>query len=125
MDQNSNPPGAEPSSPGDLPNPGPADTPVATHHLENVKVGNHSVQLLVSTHLQVYDASEVEAGEDSWQVIGAWEPSTASELTQILSQRSTTRAAAPSSDKQPRFGASYGAGKTLGMNAKQNPDAAK
>jgi len=122
MDQNFSPPGTDPSSPPNLPAAELADTPVATHHLENVKVGSRSVQLLVSTHRQVYNATEVEAGEDAWQVIGAWEPSTASELTQILSQRSTTPAAVPSSAQSQRFG---GPGQTLRSTAKHSSDAAK
>lgn len=117
------PPHARSSTPTELPNLG-ADTSRPTHHLEKIKVGNHGVQLLVSTKDHLYDANDVEAGEDSWQVIGAWEDSTVSELTQILSQRSTTGAPAQTS-AQSRFGAGYGVGNTLGTTTKQSSDTAK
>ena len=45
------------------------------------------MQLLVSTKDHLYDAENVEAGHQSWQVIGAWEEGSVQELGKILSQR--------------------------------------
>lgn len=102
------------------PPPAEADSSLPTHHLENIKAGNFSVQLLVSTRNQLYNAKDVEAGEDSWQVIGCWEDGSVSELTQMLSQQSATRSSALS-----RFSGGYGAGKTLGTFPKQSPGTSK
>ena len=46
-----------------------APTSLPTHRFENIKAGNNSVQLLVSTNNHLYQANVVEAGEQSWQVI--------------------------------------------------------
>lgn len=94
-----------------------------THHLAKIKVGNHGVQLLVSTKEHVYEASEVEAGEESWQVIGAWSEDSVPELRQILSQRSTTIQSKGQSLGPARFGGGYGTGKKLGVTPQENPDA--
>ncbi|KEY73244.1 hypothetical protein S7711_10157 [Stachybotrys chartarum IBT 7711] len=86
-----------------------------THYLEKIKVGNHGVQLLVSTKDHLYNANDVEAGESSWQVIGAWEDSSVSELTQMLSQRSAMASrTSEQTTGQMRYGAGYGTGKKLG-----------
>ncbi|KAK2589594.1 hypothetical protein QQS21_012725 [Conoideocrella luteorostrata] len=63
----------------------PADLP--THRLNDIKAGDHSVQLLVSTKDHLYDAESVEAGTDSWQVIGAWGETSVPELSKMLSNR--------------------------------------
>lgn len=117
-------PDADSLTPVDLTDPV-ADPSLPTHHLQNIKAGHHSVQLLVSTKDHLYEANDVEAGEDSWQVIGSWGDASVSELTQILSQRSTTQQPSASSSAQSRFGGGYGAGKTLGKISKQTSDAEK
>jgi hypothetical protein len=85
-----------------------------THHLEGIKVGENSVQLLVSTKDHLYDAKDVGAADNSYQVIGSWEDSSVQELTKILSQRQviTTRQASGYSGAS-RFEAAHGAGKSL------------
>jgi hypothetical protein len=122
MDPVLSPPDATSPTPIDLGDPV-AHTSLPTHRLENIKAGNHSVQLLVSTKDHLYQANVVEAGEQSWQVIGSWGDESVSELTQILSQRATKPTPAPST--QSRFGSGYGAGKTLGTVSKQASDTAK
>jgi hypothetical protein len=123
MESGSLPPNADSPTPLSPPD-NVAELSLPTHHLENIKAGKHSVQLLVSTQNHLYKATDVEAGEDSWQVIGSWSDDSVSELTQILGQRSPTHSPAPST-AQSRFGGGYGAGKTLGTNSKHNSDAAK
>jgi len=61
-----------------------------THRLNNIRCGGNGIQLLVSTRDHLYDANEVEAGDGSWQVVGAWSDESAPELTRMLSQRSST-----------------------------------
>lgn len=94
-----------------------------THSLERINVGNRGVQLLVSTRDHLYNANGVEAGEDSWQVVGAWDDNSVHELTQILSQRQV-QSNSPSPGPRPtRFGSSYGAGQTLGGASQGNGNA--
>ena len=85
-----------------------------THRLEGIKVGDNSVQLLVSTKDHLYDAKDVGAAENSYQVIGSWEDSSVQELTKILNQRQviTTRQASGYSGAS-RFAATHGAGQSL------------
>jgi hypothetical protein len=102
-----------------------ADTPIPpqdanesasrpTHRLDGIKVGENSVQLLVSTKDHLYDAKDVGAADNSYQVIGSWEDSSVQELTKILNQRQviTTRQASGYSGSS-RFAATHGAGQTL------------
>ncbi|KAK2678724.1 hypothetical protein RAB80_003905 [Fusarium oxysporum f. sp. vasinfectum] len=58
-----------------------------THKLKNIKVGERGVQLLLSTKDHLYDAENVEAGNHSWQVVGAWEESSVKDLAQMLGSR--------------------------------------
>jgi hypothetical protein len=85
-----------------------------THHLDGIKVGENSVQLLVSTKDHLYNAKDVGAADNSYQVIGAWEDSSVQELTKILNQRQviTSRQASGSSGAK-RFESTHGAGKSL------------
>lgn len=86
-----------------------------THHLEGIKVGENSVQLLVSTKDHLYNARDVGAADNSYQVIGSWEDSSVQELTKILNQRQvvTTRQT-PGYSGASRFETTHGAGKSLG-----------
>ncbi|KAK7415036.1 hypothetical protein QQX98_006174 [Neonectria punicea] len=79
-----------------------------THRLENVKTGDTSVQLLLSTQDDLYDVKNIATGANSWQVIGAWHEDSVQELGKMLS----TRQAAPNGGTA--FGANHGAGRTLG-----------
>lgn len=90
--------------------------PLPTHRLEDVKVGNHGVQLLVSTKDHLYDAKGVEAGENSWQIIGSWEESSVHELAKILGQRENLPSTQDTSGAT-RFGATYGSGRTISVNS--------
>jgi hypothetical protein len=84
-----------------------------THHLQEIKVGDNSVQLLVSTKDHLYDAKDVVAGVDSYQVIGSWEDSSVQELTKILNQRQViTNRQSPACVEASRF-EKHGAGKSL------------
>jgi hypothetical protein len=85
-----------------------------THHLEDVKVGDLGVQLLVSTKDHLYNAKRVEAGEQSWQVIGSWEEGSVHELGKILGQREANMNR--NSESSGRFGSTYGSGQALGSS---------
>jgi hypothetical protein len=81
-----------------------------THKLKDVKIGDSGVQLLLSTKDHLYDAETVQAGNDSWQIIGAWGESSVKDLAQMLSTR------APTANHQNTGPASfkYGTGQKLG-----------
>ena len=83
------------------------------HKLKDIKAGENSVQLLISTKDHVYDADGVEAGNDSWQVIGAWDESALSELSKFLSTRQQT-ATQGGSSQGVGFGSRFGGGQKLG-----------
>lgn len=87
---------------------------VPTHKLKDIKAGDNSVQLLVSTKDHVYDADGVEAGVDSWQVIGAWDESALAELSKFLTIRQQTQAAQGSGSQRAAFGNRFGGGQKLG-----------
>lgn len=86
-----------------------------THHLEDVKVGDHGVQLLVSTKDHVYDAKNIEAGENSWQVVGAWNDAAVQVLAKMLMQRQSF----PSREAS-RYSTTYGTGHTIGVVGNNN-----
>ena len=90
-----------------------------THRLKHIKAGDRSVQILVSTKDHVYDAEDVESGEDSWQVIGSWSEESVPELASILAQRQTTRN--PNVAGKPKFGSVYGSGQKLGTPMSEQP----
>ncbi|KAK7430687.1 hypothetical protein QQZ08_002731 [Neonectria magnoliae] len=79
-----------------------------THRLENVKAGDTSVQLLVSTHDDLYDVKNIAAGANSWQVIGAWHDESVQELGKMISTRQAVL------NGGTAFGSNHGAGRTLG-----------
>lgn len=81
-----------------------AATDRPTHRLKDIKAGDNSVQLLVSTQDHVYDAESVEAGASSWQVIGSWHEASVAELAKCLGTRQA-------SGTQNRSGSSQGAGR--------------
>lgn len=84
-----------------------------THRLQEIKVGDNGVQLLVSTKDHLYDAKDVGAGVNSYQVIGSWEDSSVQELTKILNQRQViTNRQSPAYAEASRF-EKHGAGKSL------------
>ncbi|KAF5985777.1 hypothetical protein FCOIX_1892 [Fusarium coicis] len=84
-----------------------------THRLQEIKAGDNSVQLLVSTKDHLYDAKDVGAGVNSYQVIGSWEDSSVQELTKILGQRQViTNRQSPAYAEASRF-EKHGAGKSL------------
>ncbi|KAI9167806.1 Tyrosinase family protein asqI [Paramyrothecium foliicola] len=85
-----------------------------THRLQEVKVGDSGVQLLVSTKDHLYDARNIEAGRQSWQVIGSWEEGSVQELGKILAQREATLSR--DNGETARFGATYGTGQALGSS---------
>ncbi|RKK81731.1 hypothetical protein BFJ71_g15516 [Fusarium oxysporum] len=82
-----------------------------THKLKDVKIGDSGVQLLLSTKDHLYDAQTVQAGNDSWQIIGAWGESSVKDLAQMLSTR------APTANRQNTAPANfkYGTGQKLGV----------
>ncbi|KAH7121564.1 hypothetical protein EDB81DRAFT_766373 [Dactylonectria macrodidyma] len=102
MEPNPNP--QQPSQPVD-----PSARP--THQLEDVKVGDYSVQLLLSTKDHLYDAKNIETGTNSWQVIGSWDDASVQELAKMINQRQTTQNRDTSA--AAGFGTAYGAGYTL------------
>ncbi|WYZ39719.1 hypothetical protein EsH8_IV_000060 [Colletotrichum jinshuiense] len=55
-----------------------------THHLEQIKVGENGTQLLVSTQDHVYNATNVEGGNNSFQCVGGWSDTSIHELAQML-----------------------------------------
>lgn len=81
-----------------------------THRLENVKVGDASVQLLVSTQDDLYDVKNIATGANSWQVIGAWDGASVQELTKMLVSRQAVPGRDPSGTG---FGSTHGTGRTL------------
>ncbi|KAH6987057.1 hypothetical protein EDB80DRAFT_817795 [Ilyonectria destructans] len=95
-------------SPGAIDPPDPSSRP--THQLEDVKVGDHGVQLLVSTKDHLYNAKKLEAGANAWQVIGAWNDASVQELAKMINQRQTSLNRETST--ATGFG-SYGTGYTL------------
>ncbi|KAF5603981.1 hypothetical protein FPCIR_1042 [Fusarium pseudocircinatum] len=84
-----------------------------THHLQEIKVGDNSVQLLVSTKDHLYDARDVGAGVNSYQVIGSWEDSSVQELTKMLSQRQVITNRQSSTYAETSRFEKHGAGKSL------------
>jgi hypothetical protein len=85
-----------------------------THHLKTIHVGDNGVQLLVSTKDHLYNAEDVDAGANSYQVIGAWEDSSVQELAKILNQRQVTaNRQIPASAGASRFETTHGTGKSL------------
>ncbi|QLI68579.1 uncharacterized protein G6M90_00g030470 [Metarhizium brunneum] len=95
-----------------------------THRLKDIKAGDYSVQLLVSTKDHVYDAENVEAGTSSWQVIGAWDESSVPELSKFLNSRQTTASRDPTGSTTT-FGTRYGGGFTLGPQKSDNESSSK
>ncbi|SPJ78784.1 uncharacterized protein FTOL_07175 [Fusarium torulosum] len=92
-----------------------------THHLKTIHVGDNGVQLLVSTKDHLYNAEDVDAGVNSYQVIGAWEDSSVQELTKILSQRQVTaNRQLPASTEASRFETTHGTGKSLAEPGSNN-----
>lgn len=93
-----------------------------THRLRNIKAGDNSVQLLISTKDHVYDADGVEAGTGAWQVIGGWDESALGELSKCLTARQRTgqrggSQGEPQGGSGPRgggFASRYGGGQKLG-----------
>ena len=83
-----------------------------THRLKHIKAGDRSVQLLISTQDHVYDAEDVESGEDSWQVIGSWKEESVPELANILALRQNARNSNVAG--KAKFGSVYGSGQKLG-----------
>lgn len=63
-----------------------------THHLRHIKVGQRGVQLLVSTKDNLYDAENVDAGDESIQCIGAINDSSFGELARMVMAHQTVRA---------------------------------
>lgn len=102
---------------------GPDPTMRPTHRLKDIKAGDDSVQLLVSTKDHVYDAENVEAGVNSWQVIGAWDESSVPELSKFLSSRQTT--IARDYNGKSTFGTMYGSGFKLGRREESSGTASK
>ena len=94
-----------------------------THRLKDIKAGDDSVQLLVSTKDHLYDAENVEAGASSWQVIGAWDESSVPELSKFLSSRRT--AGNRDHTGSATFGARYGSGFKLGTQSSNNESSNK
>lgn len=84
-----------------------------THKLKDIKVGDNSVQLLVSTKDHLYDADTVQTGSDSCQVIGAWDDAAVGELSSFLSARQQN-AARGGGSQSATYGTQFGRGRTLG-----------
>ncbi|KAK2018047.1 hypothetical protein LZ32DRAFT_599931 [Colletotrichum eremochloae] len=81
-----------------------------THRLEQIKVGEKGVQLLVSTLDHQYDAKNVEGGNNTFQCIGGWNDASIQELGQMLiSHRDST---SHSDDSVHRVSAFKGPGHT-------------
>ncbi|KAI5459618.1 hypothetical protein BGZ63DRAFT_425590 [Mariannaea sp. PMI_226] len=89
-----------------------------THRLEDIMVGDSGVQLLISTKDHLYDAKSVHAGNDSWQVIGAWDESSIQELGKMLSSREPRLkrqgVAGAGAQGSTSFKSTYGTGHKLG-----------
>ncbi|KZL77390.1 uncharacterized protein CT0861_03101 [Colletotrichum tofieldiae] len=74
-----------------------------THQLEQLKVGENGVQLLVSTKDHLYNAKDVEAGKCGFQCVGAWSDESVRELGQILiSHRNDMKQSQASEAEAPR-----------------------
>ncbi|XEV04997.1 hypothetical protein FSHL1_010284 [Fusarium sambucinum] len=84
-----------------------------THHLQEIKVGDNSVQLLLSTKDHLYDAKDVGAGVNCYQVIGSWEDGSVQELTKVLSQRQVIENRQSSTSAEASRFERHGAGKSL------------
>lgn len=100
------------------PNPEPEKSPDSidrssrpTHVLEDVSVGDYGVQLLVSTKDHLYNAKNIEAGENSWQVIGSWNDASVQELAKMINQRQAKSNRETST--AAGFGKTYGTGRSL------------
>lgn len=83
-----------------------------THQLEDVKIGDSGVQLLLSTKDHVYNAKTVQAGNESWQIIGAWGEPSIQELAKMLSSREPIARRQSAGSTTSRF--TYGTGQKLG-----------
>lgn len=55
-----------------------------SHTLEAIKVGNNSVQLLISTQGHLYKARDVECGDQSFQSVGDWSDASVNTLKEML-----------------------------------------
>ncbi|KAK1574576.1 uncharacterized protein LY79DRAFT_565534 [Colletotrichum navitas] len=81
-----------------------------THQLEQLKVGENGVQLLISTKDHLYNAKDVEAGRCGFQCVGAWSDDSVRELGQMLishrnhmSQSQTPETEEPRSFRGPGY----------------------
>ncbi|CAM1504930.1 Fc.00g025210.m01.CDS01 [Cosmosporella sp. VM-42] len=109
------------------PSPAPNDrAPYPTHELEDLRIGDSGVQLLVSNHGHQYKAKRIEGGRDSWQCVGTWSDETIQGFARLIAERH----AASSNQNDVNDQASgnkdgYGPGRTLGLSAKSArvPDA--
>lgn len=82
-----------------------------THRLEQLKVGERGVQLLVSTHDHLYDAKNVEGGNNSFQCVGGWNDTSIHELGQMLISHQNNMSR--SNDTVSRVSAFKGPGHTM------------
>ncbi|KAK2006616.1 hypothetical protein LZ32DRAFT_611082 [Colletotrichum eremochloae] len=87
-----------------------------THQLEQLKVGENGVQLLISTKDHLYNAKDVEAGKCGFQCVGAWSDDSVRELGQMLiSHRNYMEQSQTPEPEAPRSfrGTGYTTGGTL------------
>lgn len=95
-------------------------TTFPTHRLKDIKAGDSSVQLLVSTKDNLYDADNVESGAHAWQVLGAWEATSVSDLSNILSKHQPT--ATQDAAENHGFRSRHRGGQKLGTNGALTKD---
>ncbi|KIW14663.1 hypothetical protein PV08_07447 [Exophiala spinifera] len=83
-----------------------------THRLNGIKAGKRSVQLLVNTGNQLFDAENIECDDFGWQSFGNWEGETLLKVVDILQQRQPS-ASTPAGNDNSKF-AKHGSGQRLG-----------
>lgn len=86
-----------------------------THRITNMKAGDDSVQLLVSTENHLYDIKGCESGKSAWQSVGVWSDDVVVKVTDIIRERQPTGGpSAAARDAKPGSTADMGPGRRLG-----------
>ena len=97
-----------------------------THELEDLKIGDNGVQMLVSNQDHLYKAKRVEGGRDSWQCVGTWSDETIQGFARLIAERHATSSDQHAANEQaPGNKDGFGPGRTLGLstNGTRVPDA--
>lgn len=90
-----------------------------THELEDLRIGDNGVQMLVSNHGHLYKAKGIEGGRHSWQCVGTWSDETIQGFARLIAERHATSSNQHAANEQASGNKDgYGPGRTLGLSSK-------